>query len=310
MCERACALAKCLVIDRELRLAKVIRPWDCTGCKACERACPYSCIIVLSDENEVPLRAKVTVQRVWRYANKPVIVNTTKLREISKIIHERGIGSVLMLNKKIATETDVLRTFITGIENVEFRDAVTITERFTLSQALDLMLEKGISHLPIIDERQNLSGILSLKDCLRGLAVSNVIKNDSVEIHVLKGEKKISEFLFMDPVILESNTTLYDALTTLLEKKRKAGLVIGTKPGIFTLKDGIRMISEGRSRDSTIEVRYDVPILDEGERISKALSVMEIKGIRHVVVRTYDGNYNLLSVREISKGLAWIVNRA
>lgn len=70
------------------------------------------------------------------------------------------------------------------------------------------------------------------------------------------------------------------------------------------------MISEGRSRDSTIEVRYDVPILDEGERISKALSVMEIKGIRHVVVRTYDGNYNLLSVREISKGLAWIVNRA
>jgi predicted transcriptional regulator len=309
MCERACALAKCLAVDRELRLAKLIRPWDCTGCKACERACPYSCIIVLSDENEVPLRAKVTIQRVWRYARKPIIVNNPSLVEIAKAMHEKKIGSVLAPKRLIATETDVLNSFINGSNKVEFKEAITINERFTLSQALDLMLEKGISHLPIVDDREDVTGVISLRDCLRGLAVSSVIKHSSLEIHALKGERKISDFLFMDPVVLESNSTLREAVTKLLKEKRKAGLVIGEKPGVFTLKDGIRMISEGKGTKSTIEVRYDTPILDENESVSKALSIMEMKGIRHIVIRTYGGDYNLLSIREISKGIAWVVNK-
>lgn len=302
MCERACALAQCINIDPHTRLANVIRPWDCTGCKACERACPYNCIIVISDETEVPIRAKVTVSRVRRYMRSPVIFarKEMKLGEIAKVMSKKRIGALPYYVENelhIVTETDIIKLFLDGREFDQFRNpAIIIDEKWTVEEALNLMIEKDIGHLPVTDiYHGNVIGMLSIRDCLRSVSSTSLV-NGAVR---LNGNEKVGEFT--RPVIQLTDVSVREAIKFMMDNKVKAILVNGK---LFTVRDAIKAISLGE-----VEVKAvgrDPIILEEHEKVARAIALMEEKNMRHIIVRKSD-SYGILSVKEIARGVAWIL---
>ena len=69
------------------------------------------------------------------------------------------------------------------LQSVRVRDfmaasLVTFTPEMDVLRAIHLLLEKGISGAPVVDEHGNLIGVLSEKDCLKvDLMVSTTEQN-------------------------------------------------------------------------------------------------------------------------------------
>lgn len=95
------------------------------------------------------------------------------------LMRERDIGAVLVVNGNklvgIFTERDCLHK-VTARElsprNTLVRDVMTEKVRFVtpdleVSQGLALMTERFFRHLPVLDEQQNILGIVSIGDLVK-----------------------------------------------------------------------------------------------------------------------------------------------
>lgn len=102
-----------------------------------------------------------------------------KLAEIAKIMTEKNIGSVIVVenNKPIGiiTERDIVRAIGKGkgletkAEEIMTKSLITIREDSPITGALALMRQFNIRHLPVIDDKGNLKGILSIRDVAKAL---------------------------------------------------------------------------------------------------------------------------------------------
>lgn len=97
--------------------------------------------------------------------------------EIARIIHERGVGSVIIVDEGrvagILTERDVIACIAEGLDishtkakERETHDLVYVQPRTSLEEAARLMVARGIRHLPVI-EGEELVGIISMRDLTR-----------------------------------------------------------------------------------------------------------------------------------------------
>lgn len=104
----------------------------------------------------------------------------TTLAEATTLMGEHRVGSCLIVDGEtlvgILTERDVVRALSTAhdapgrpVAEWMTRRPVTITPDAEVRQALDLMLERGFRHLPVVDGTQ-LVGIVSMRDLARALA--------------------------------------------------------------------------------------------------------------------------------------------
>ncbi len=103
----------------------------------------------------------------------------TTVAEAARTMAERNISSILVLENGreivgIFTERDLLRRVIvkgldpkeTKVQEVMTRDVMVITANAPRAEALRVMNEHHIRHLPVADE-DNLLGVISLRDLLR-----------------------------------------------------------------------------------------------------------------------------------------------
>jgi len=309
MCQRACALAQCLEINELSRLAEVVRPEDCTGCGACERACPYDCIVVLNDGIDVASRAKVTLSRVRRYMNRHLVTVSPEVtvREGAKIMTERGVGSLLILEDrlKILTETDVLEAWSNRLEQESVgklaKDAITVEGSATVEEALKIMVDRNIGHLPVT-ERGKVSGMLSIRDALRSLSTTSpVLREEAVAVNPKDIVKK-----YATPVPVVGEITNSEAYAVLKREGTKALLVRRDDSlGLLSIRDLTRAFGKGRDLRDPVEPRWGVTVLSGNEEISKALAMMMEHNLRHIPVK--DGeSWKILSVKEVAKQAVWV----
>lgn len=307
MCERACALAKCISINSITNVAEVIEPADCTGCMACERACPYDCISVIHYV-EPSIRAKLVISRVKRYMRSPIItVNGDQLiMEGAKIMVRYNIASLILQEEnKIVTETDILTSPNLNMRLKDIgRDAICVDKLCGIEKALEVMLYYGISHLPVTSN-EKIVGMISFRDVLRAYTRSEIIKDSShtyVKIDLKTKLREIGERVN----VIEGEITLRDAINLMIREKRKA-LVLKkhNKIGIFTFRDAIRMIAEGKTFDDLIEGRFDIKIFNSDDNIASLIPWIIEKNNRHVI--TVDNeNVFLISVKDIAGRTIWI----
>lgn len=110
----------------------------------------------------------------------------TKISEIAKIMTEKNIGSVIVTenNKPIGiiTERDIVRAIGKGknlestAEEIMTVSLITIREDSPIAGALSLMRQFNIRHLPVINDKRELVGILSIRDVAR--AIDNLLEGD------------------------------------------------------------------------------------------------------------------------------------
>ena len=103
-----------------------------------------------------------------------VPANATVLDAL-KLMAEKDIGAVLVLDRGklvgIITERDYARKGViagrlakdTPVRETMSRKVITVTPTHTVQQCMALMTERGIRHLPVIDDNRIL-GMLSIRD--------------------------------------------------------------------------------------------------------------------------------------------------
>lgn len=118
-----------------------------------------------------------TVKRIGELIKRqPVTVSpSTSIKEAVRLMNRENIGSVVITDPEgrvlgIFTERDLVRVVAEGvsldsdIRNAMTRNPVVIYEDEPVSRAVAIMAEKRIRHLPIVDRKGLLKGIVTARD--------------------------------------------------------------------------------------------------------------------------------------------------
>lgn len=115
--------------------------------------------------------------------------------EAVRVMALRGVGAVVVVEKDekgelrgIFTERDVVLRVVlderkpaqTRVGEVMTRPVETATEETTAEQALNLMIERHIRHLPILSREGHVLGILSIRNLLQ-----HIVEDLQHELHSL-----------------------------------------------------------------------------------------------------------------------------
>ena len=98
----------------------------------------------------------------------------TKILDVALLMKEEGVGSVLIMeNKKllgIVTDRDIVINLEKGcdvkVKDVMSENIVTIKENKELYEASKLLAKKGIKRLPVVNNKGEIVGVISMDDIM------------------------------------------------------------------------------------------------------------------------------------------------
>lgn len=117
-----------------------------------------------------------------RQAARPVIYATPDMpvRKVARLMTESGIGAVLVMDGDdilgMFTERDLMTRVVNkrldpslvSVDQVMTADPVTVTPETTVTEAMTLVSEKHLRHLPVLEDGR-LIAMLSARDLLRSI---------------------------------------------------------------------------------------------------------------------------------------------
>ena len=102
------------------------------------------------------------------------------VKDVVRTLHEKHVGSVLIINDNrqctgIFTERDAIRIIAneipldTTIDQVMTKNVITIGEEASLEEARRLLISHRIRHIPVVNQKGELTGLLSVRKLLEQL---------------------------------------------------------------------------------------------------------------------------------------------
>ena len=121
------------------------------------------------------------------------------------------------------------------VEDYMTRKLVTFRPDQTMDQVLDLLLAKNISGGPVIDENNNLVGIISEGDCLK-----EVVKGKYNNVPTLSGY--VRDYMAVDVKFVEPNLNIFELAQMFLNMRLRRFPVMknGRLVGQISQKDVMR----------------------------------------------------------------------
>jgi CBS domain-containing protein len=118
----------------------------------------------------------------------------------------------------------------------------TISPNATLAEAYDMMLEREVRRLPVVEH--DLVGIITLGDILRHAPVTG--EDNDTETRLLLTEKCVCDIATYDPVTINPSATIQEAAERMLEYQISGLPVVrnGKIVGIITESDIFRLVVE------------------------------------------------------------------
>lgn len=125
------------------------------------------------------------------------------------------------------------------------RDPITVHEEDLLREAVETVMIRRIRHLPVLDERGRLVGIVTDRDIRRTLP-SPLSAAAPEEYEALLETTPVSRIMSKNVITVEADTPVAGAVETLLNKKIDGLPVLesGVLVGIFTVRDALRAYLE------------------------------------------------------------------
>ena len=124
------------------------------------------------------------------------------------------------------------------------RDVITITPQTSLAEAHEIMNQKSIRRLPVMDGK-HIIGVITLGD-VRGAEPSRASSLSVWEMNNLLANLKASEVMTRDPVTIQQSASIGEAARIVLEKKISGLPVVdqmGHLVGIITESDIFRLVA-------------------------------------------------------------------
>ncbi|MEZ4589597.1 MAG: CBS domain-containing protein [Chloroflexota bacterium] len=140
------------------------------------------------------------------------------------------------------------------VRNWMTQDVITVKPQTTLPEAHQIMMDEEIRRLPVVDDHNNLVGIVTLGD-VRGAQPSPATSLSIWELNYLLSSLTVEKIMTPKPMTISPDATIGDAARTMLEH-RVSGIPVvdkaGKLAGIITESDIFSMVvvhewSEGES---------------------------------------------------------------
>ena len=118
------------------------------------------------------------------------------VREVVALLREYNLGSVVVSADGrqvtgIVTERDVVRRLVDGtdfldgpVSAIMTADVVTCTPQDSVQALMTVMTERRIRHLPVVDERGALAGIVSIGDAVKSHITQLEFERDQLQGYV------------------------------------------------------------------------------------------------------------------------------
>ena len=146
-------------------------------------------------------------------------------------------------------------------------DPITITEKASVSDAIELMKVNSIRHLPVVSQKKILKGFLTLADLKQGLIPSMV------------GDLTLTDLMIKKPITVDPDNDI-EIAAKLIYKHKIGGMPVVKKNklvGIITESDILRAFIDMMGI-LTASSRIDVVIKDEPGSFRKALQIINDNG--------------------------------
>lgn len=139
---------------------------------------------------------------------------------------------------------DKLNITVSELMSIE---TVTLQRNDRLILADQVMKERAIRHMPVLDDKGKVCGILSQRDLFRGALLKNLGYGDHLEDKMMAS--MVVKEAMVSPVITTTPATdIQKAASTMVENKIGCLPVIknGELQGILTEEDFVRWVAEGK----------------------------------------------------------------
>ena len=149
------------------------------------------------------------------------------------------------------------------IKDLMIADPITITERDSIEEAIDVMKANSIRHLPVISKGNILKGFVTLADMKQGLIPS------------LVADVSLSDLMIKDPVTVGPDDDI-EIAAQLIYRNKIGGMPVVQKDklvGIITETDILRAFIDMMGI-LTASSRIDVVMNDEPALFKKALQII------------------------------------
>jgi diguanylate cyclase (GGDEF)-like protein/PAS domain S-box-containing protein len=216
------------------------------------------------------------------------------LREATAAMATQKISSILVTDGKqhplgIVTEQNVLhamrigRTLDTELSLVMSAPIISVPESTSCQEAYLLCLSKGIRHLALLDDSDELSGVVSETDFRL-----------HVNLTTLAGRRSVAAVMTRTVLSLPPDASLQQAVE-LMEEHQDNSVVVAEEQcpiGIVTERDLVRLFSDS---DDGVVPRLEevmaspVQTVSTETTVTEAAELMLETGMRHLVVVTSSG---------------------
>ena len=153
------------------------------------------------------------------------------------------------------------------INDLMIPDPITITEKASISDAIELMKVNSIRHLPVVSPKKVLKGFLTLADLKQGLIPSMV------------GDLTLTDLMIKKPITVDPDSDI-EIAAQLIYKHKIGGIPVVKKNklvGIITESDILRAFINMMGI-LTASSRIDVVIKDEPGSFRKVLQIINDNG--------------------------------
>jgi len=144
---------------------------------------------------------------------------------------------------------------------------ITITEKASISEAIECMKVNSIRHLPVVSKGNKLNGFVTLADLKQGLIPSMV------------GDLTLFDLMIKDPITVDPDDDI-EIAAQLIYKHKIGGMPVekrGKLVGIITETDILRAFIDMMGI-LTASSRIDVVIGEEPNSFQKALKIIHDNG--------------------------------
>lgn len=153
------------------------------------------------------------------------------------------------------------------IKELMISDPITIKEKASVQEAIELMKVNSIRHLPVVSERNKFNGFVTLSDLKTGLIPSMV------------AGVSLSDLIIKDPITVDADDDI-EIAAQLIYKHKIGGMPVlyeGKLVGIITESDILRVFIDmmGILTESS---RIDVVIGEEPGSLKRAFHIIHDNG--------------------------------
>lgn len=188
------------------------------------------------------------------------------------------------------------------IKSLMIHDPITVTEKTSIQEAIELMKEGRFRHLPIVSKNKKLKGFITLTDLKQGL------------IPAMVGDLALTDIMISDPITVDPDDDLETAAVLIYEHKIGGMPVVknGVVVGIITESDILRAFIDMMGI-LTGGSRLEVEIGEQPEAFDRAVKIIRNNGGEIVNIgmtarqssrRTYTFRLSSIKTDIIEKALA------